>query len=69
MFSAGMHARPATAFVDIASQFKSDIGLQRGIKIANGKSMASILKLGAALRRHDPYHRGRDRTPRQLCRH
>jgi phosphoenolpyruvate-protein phosphotransferase len=47
-FSAGMHARPATAFVDIASQFKSDISLQRGVKIANGKSMASILKLGAA---------------------
>jgi multiphosphoryl transfer protein len=47
-FSAGMHARPATVFVDIASPFKSDISVQRGVKIANGKSMASILKLGAA---------------------
>ncbi len=47
-FSAGMHARPATTFVDIASQFESDISLQRGVKIANGKAMASILKLGAA---------------------
>ena len=44
--SAGMHARPATMFVDIASQFESDIRVQYGIKIANGKSMAAILKLG-----------------------
>ena len=44
--SAGMHARPATMFVEIASQFESDIRVQYGIKIANGKSMAAILKLG-----------------------
>jgi phosphocarrier protein FPr len=44
--SAGMHARPATVFADLASQFESDIRVQYGIKIANGKSMAAILKLG-----------------------
>ena len=44
--SAGMHARPATMFVDIASQYESDIRVQYGIKIANGKSMAALLKLG-----------------------
>jgi multiphosphoryl transfer protein len=44
--SAGMHARPATVFVDIASQFESDIRVQYGTKIANGKSMAALLKLG-----------------------
>ena len=44
--SAGMHARPATAFADIASQFESDIRVQYGTRIANGKSMAAILKLG-----------------------
>ncbi|MGC2576408.1 MAG: HPr family phosphocarrier protein, partial [Terrimicrobiaceae bacterium] len=44
--SAGMHARPATVFADLASQFQSDIRVQYGIKIANGKSMAAILKLG-----------------------
>jgi len=44
--SAGMHARPATVFVDIASQFQSDIRVQYGTKIQNGKSMAALLKLG-----------------------
>ncbi len=44
--SAGMHARPATVFADMASQFASDIRVQYGTKIANGKSMAAILKLG-----------------------
>ena len=44
--SAGMHARPATVFADLATQFQSDIRVQYGTKIANGKSMASILKLG-----------------------
>jgi multiphosphoryl transfer protein len=44
--SAGMHARPATVFADIANQFESDIRVQYGTRIANGKSMAAILKLG-----------------------
>ena len=44
--SAGMHARPATMFADIASQSESDIRVQYGTRIANGKSMAAILKLG-----------------------
>ena len=44
--SAGMHARPATVFADLAGQFESDIRVQYGTKIANGKSMAAILKLG-----------------------
>jgi phosphoenolpyruvate-protein phosphotransferase len=44
--TAGMHARPATLFADLASQFESDIRVQYGIRIANGKSMAALLKLG-----------------------
>jgi multiphosphoryl transfer protein len=44
--SAGMHARPATVFADLANQFESDIRVQSGTRIANGKSMAAILKLG-----------------------
>ncbi|HEY5705040.1 MAG TPA: phosphoenolpyruvate--protein phosphotransferase [Terrimicrobiaceae bacterium] len=44
--SAGMHARPATMFADIAGQFESDIRVQYGTKIQNGKSMAALLKLG-----------------------
>ncbi len=43
---AGLHARPSTFFVDVASQFASDIRVQHGTKIANGKAMASLLKLG-----------------------
>ncbi|MGX8882556.1 phosphoenolpyruvate--protein phosphotransferase [Methylovorus sp. SPW-M1] len=44
---AGMHARPATAFVDIARQFECDIRVRCGSKVANGKSMLALLKLGA----------------------
>ncbi|MHA3775453.1 phosphoenolpyruvate--protein phosphotransferase [Verrucomicrobiota bacterium sgz303538] len=44
--SAGLHARPATSFVDVAAQFTADIRVQYGAKIANGKAMASLLKLG-----------------------
>jgi phosphoenolpyruvate-protein phosphotransferase len=43
---AGLHARPATLLVDIASQFESDIRLQHGTKIANAKALVSLLKLG-----------------------
>jgi phosphocarrier protein FPr len=45
--SAGLHARPATAFVDLANEFTSDIRVQYNGKTANGKAMASLLKLGA----------------------
>lgn len=44
---AGLHARPATAFVDIAKQFQSEVRVRHGSKVANGKSLVSLLKLGA----------------------
>jgi len=44
---AGLHARQATIFVDAAKRFESDIRVQHGDKEANGKSITSILKLGA----------------------
>jgi multiphosphoryl transfer protein len=44
---AGLHARPATAFVDIAKQFQAEIRVRHGGKVANGKSLVSLLKLGA----------------------
>ncbi len=44
--AAGLHARPATAFVDIASQFLSEIRVEHGDKTANGKALASLLRLG-----------------------
>jgi phosphocarrier protein FPr len=50
----GLHARPATAFVDIAKQFKATIHVRHKEKVADGKSLVSLLKLGggknAALR-------------------
>jgi phosphoenolpyruvate-protein phosphotransferase len=44
--SAGLHARPATFFVDVASEFSSEIFVRFNGKLANGKAMASLLKLG-----------------------
>lgn len=44
---AGLHARPATAFVDLASQFNSEIRVQLNGKTANGKALAALLRLGA----------------------
>ncbi|MCG8569767.1 MAG: phosphoenolpyruvate--protein phosphotransferase [Spirochaetes bacterium] len=43
----GLHARPATYFVDTAKNFKSKIVVIFGDKHANGKSLAALLKLGA----------------------
>ena len=44
---AGLHARPATAFVDVAKQYGAEIRVRHGSKVANGKSLVSLLKLGA----------------------
>jgi multiphosphoryl transfer protein len=43
---AGLHARPATAFVELAARFEAEIRVQHGGRIANGKAFASVLKLG-----------------------
>lgn len=43
---AGLHARPATFFVDIANQYQADIRVQHNGQTANGKALASLLKLG-----------------------
>lgn len=42
----GLHARPATAFVDIAKQFSADVHVRHKDKVADGKSLVSLLKLG-----------------------
>jgi multiphosphoryl transfer protein len=44
---AGLHARPASAFVELAKRFESEVRVSHGDKIANGKSLISLLKLGA----------------------
>jgi multiphosphoryl transfer protein len=43
----GLHARPATAFVELAKQFKASIHVRHKESVADGKSLVSLLKLGA----------------------
>ncbi len=42
----GLHARPATAFVEVAKGFAADVSVRHGAKRANGKSLAALLSLG-----------------------
>ena len=42
----GLHARPATTFASLAKEFASEVRVRHGDKVANGKSMASLLQLG-----------------------
>ena len=44
----GLHARPATAFVDLAKTFQATVRVRQGDRTADGKSLISLLKLGAA---------------------
>ncbi len=43
----GLHARPAAVFVQNARGFQSQITLSKNDKIVNGKSILSVLTLGA----------------------
>ncbi|HEU5198910.1 MAG TPA: HPr family phosphocarrier protein [Ktedonobacterales bacterium] len=43
----GLHARPAALFVQRAKEFQSQITLAKDGKTANGKSILSVLTLGA----------------------
>ncbi len=43
----GLHARPAAIFVQQAKAFQSQITLAKNDKTVNGKSIISILTLGA----------------------
>jgi phosphotransferase system HPr (HPr) family protein len=44
----GLHARPAALFVQTAKQFKSDIKVTHGERVANAKSILNVLTLGAS---------------------
>lgn len=46
-FETGLHARPASLFVQIANRFQSRIRVSNGSKTVNGKSILSILSLAA----------------------
>jgi phosphocarrier protein FPr len=43
----GLHARPATYLVEVARSFGSEVRVRHHAKVANGKSLASLLGLGA----------------------
>lgn len=43
----GLHARPASSLVKCAAKFKSQVTIAAGSKKANGKSIMSVLSLGA----------------------
>lgn len=43
----GLHARPATFFVQLCNTFKSSIKVALGDKQANAKSIISVMALGA----------------------
>lgn len=43
----GIHARPASVFVQTAKQFASEIRVNKGEKTANAKSPLSVMALGA----------------------
>jgi phosphocarrier protein len=43
----GMHARPATALIKLARQYKSAISLKKDEKLIQMRSMLNILSLGA----------------------
>lgn len=45
--SSGLHARPASAFVQTANRFRSDIMVTFGARTINAKSIIGVLSLGA----------------------
>ena len=44
----GLHARAAAKFVNMASQFESDIQVSRNGRTVNGKSIMGLMMLAAA---------------------
>jgi phosphotransferase system HPr (HPr) family protein len=44
----GLHARPASLFVQTAKQFNCDIKVTHGEREANAKSILTVLTLGAS---------------------
>ncbi|HBC88837.1 MAG TPA: HPr family phosphocarrier protein [Lentisphaeria bacterium] len=45
--SLGLHARPASLFVQIASSYKSEILVEKDGDVVNGKSLMGLLMLAA----------------------
>ena len=45
----GLHARPASLFVQIANKYDSDISVKKGKQKVNGKSIMGIMMLAAEM--------------------
>ena len=45
----GLHARPASVFVQTASKFKSELMIQKGEKKVSAKSIMGVLTLGVSM--------------------
>lgn len=43
----GLHARPAAMFVKLANEYVSEITVEKGSEIVNGKSIMGIMMLAA----------------------
>jgi phosphocarrier protein len=43
----GLHARPAAMFVKLANEFMSEIMVEKGPELVNGKSIMGIMMLAA----------------------
>lgn len=43
----GLHARPASIFVQTANKFEADISIRKGAQEVNGKSIMGIMMLAA----------------------
>lgn len=46
-YSQGLHARPASIFVQIANKYESDVSVKKGSEVVNGKSIMGLLTLAA----------------------
>ncbi|HEY0834529.1 MAG TPA: HPr family phosphocarrier protein, partial [Azospirillum sp.] len=44
----GLHARPATALVEVAKRFRAEIAVRHGDEVGNAKSLVSLLRLGVS---------------------
>ena len=42
----GLHARPATFFIQKANEFRSNIHIEKGSRSVNAKSLLGVLSLG-----------------------
>ncbi len=42
----GLHARPATLFVQLANKFDSSVRLEKNGEVVDGKSIIALLSLG-----------------------